>query len=61
MPGEIKMGIKLERADIVIVASAHNPRIVSPQWQKEKKLIVNDCRSLQNLCQRRPIFIEAYY
>jgi hypothetical protein len=38
--GEIKMGIKLERADIVIVASAHNPSIVSPQWLKEKKLIV---------------------
>ena len=32
------MGIKLERADIVIVASAHNLRIVSPQWLKEKKV-----------------------
>jgi len=36
------MEIKLGRADIVIVASAHNPSIVSPQWLKEKKLIVED-------------------
>ncbi len=36
------MEIKIERADIVIVASAHNPSIVSPQWLKGKKLIVED-------------------
>lgn len=38
------MEIKLERADIVIVASAHNPSIVSPQWLREKKLIVEDSK-----------------
>jgi hypothetical protein len=38
----MKMEIKLRRADIVIIASAHNPGIVSPQWLKEKKLIVED-------------------
>jgi len=31
------MEIKLGRADIVIVASAHNPSIVSPQWLKKKE------------------------
>lgn len=36
------MEIKLRRADIVIVASAHNPSIVSPQWLKKKNLIVED-------------------
>ena len=36
------MEIKLGRADVVIVASAHNPSIVSPQWLKEKKLIAED-------------------
>ena len=36
------MKIKLERADIVIVADAHNPSIASPQWLKEKGLIVEE-------------------
>jgi len=33
------MEIKLNRADVVILASAHNPSILSPQWLKEKGLI----------------------
>jgi len=32
------MEIKLGRADIVIVASAHNPSIVSPPMAKRKKV-----------------------
>jgi len=31
---------KLRRADIVIIASAHNPSIVAPQWLKDNSLIV---------------------
>ena len=32
------MEAKLRRADIVILASAHNPSIISPQWLKDKSL-----------------------
>ena len=34
------MKIKLKRVDIVILANAHNPSIISPQWLKEKNLIM---------------------
>jgi len=30
---------KLDRADIVILAEAHNPSILSPQWLKDNELI----------------------
>lgn len=33
------MDIKLVSADIVILATAHNPSVLSPEWLKEKKLI----------------------
>jgi hypothetical protein len=33
------MEIRFNRADVVILASAHNPSILSPQWLKEKELI----------------------
>lgn len=36
------MKIKLGRADIVILASAHNPSIISPQWVKENHLIAEE-------------------
>jgi len=36
------MKIRLGRADIVILADAHNPSIVSPMWLKEKELIVEE-------------------
>lgn len=36
------MKIKLGRADVVILADAHNPSIVSPQWLKEKNLIIEE-------------------
>ena len=36
------MEAKLRRADIVILASAHNPSIISPQWLKDKSLIAEE-------------------
>ncbi|HDG98753.1 MAG TPA: hypothetical protein ENG73_11410 [Desulfobacterales bacterium] len=30
------MNVKIVRADIVIIAQAHNPSIISPQWIKDK-------------------------
>jgi len=36
------MKIKLGRADIVILALAHNPSIISPQWLKENHLITEE-------------------
>lgn len=33
------MGIRLVRADIVILASAHNPSIMSPDWLRNKGLL----------------------
>lgn len=36
------MTIKLKRADIVILASSHNPSIISPQWLKDNSLITED-------------------
>lgn len=36
------MEAKLMRADIVIIASAHNPSIISPQWLKDKSLIAEE-------------------
>ncbi len=33
------MGIKLVRADIVVLASAHNPSIMSPEWLRNKGLL----------------------
>ncbi len=36
------MEIRLERADMVILASAHNPSIISPQWLKENHLITEE-------------------
>lgn len=34
------MEAKLRRADIVIIASAHNPSIIAPQWLKDNSLII---------------------
>jgi len=34
------MESKLRRADIVIIASAHNPSIIAPQWLKDNSLII---------------------
>jgi predicted amino acid dehydrogenase len=34
------MEVKHRQADIVIIASAHNPSIIAPQWLKDKSLIV---------------------
>jgi len=34
------MEAKLRRADIVILAAAHNPSIIAPQWLKDNSLIV---------------------
>ena len=34
------MNIILKRADIVILASNHNPSIISPEWLKENELIL---------------------
>jgi len=36
------METKLIRADIVILASAHNPSIIAPQWLKDNSLIVEE-------------------
>ena len=36
------MEAELRRADIVIMASAHNPSIISPQWLKDKSLIAEE-------------------
>ena len=36
------MEVKLIQADIVIIASAHNPSIIAPQWLKDKLLIVEE-------------------
>ena len=36
------MEAKLRRADIVIIASAHNPSIIAPEWLKDKSLIVEE-------------------
>ena len=36
------MEAKLIRADVVIVASAHNPSIMAPQWLKDNSLIVEE-------------------
>jgi hypothetical protein len=36
------MEARLRRADIVIIASAHNPSIIAPQWLKDKSLIVEE-------------------
>jgi len=42
------MEIKLNRADVVILASAHNPSILSPQWLKEKDLIAEEPENFIN-------------
>lgn len=39
---EVNMEAKLRRADIVIIASAHNPSIMAPQWLKDESLILED-------------------
>lgn len=47
---ETVQGLSLARADIVILANAHNPSIVSPEWlhencgidEKPKKLVQKD-------------------
>ena len=39
---ETNMEAKLRRADVVILASAHNPSIMAPQWLKDKSLIVEE-------------------
>ncbi len=36
------MKAKLRRADIVILAAAHNPSIIAPQWLKDNSLIVEE-------------------
>lgn len=36
------MDVKLTSADLVILATAHNPSILSPEWLNEKKLVSND-------------------
>lgn len=36
------MDVKLRRADIVIMASAHNPSIVDPRWLKDNGLVAED-------------------
>lgn len=36
------MDVKLKRADIVIMASAHNPSIVDPRWLKDNGLVAED-------------------
>ncbi len=36
------MEVKHRQADIVIIASAHNPSIIAPQWLKDKSLIVEE-------------------
>jgi len=36
------MDVKLRRADIVIMASAHNPSIVDPHWLKANGLVAED-------------------
>ncbi len=36
------MEVKLRRADIVVIASAHNPSIIAPQWLKDKSLITEE-------------------
>lgn len=38
------MEVKLSRADIVIIASSHNPSIVSPQWLKDNRLLIEEAR-----------------
>lgn len=38
------MEAKLKRADIVIIASAHNPSIIAPQWLKDHSLILEEPR-----------------
>jgi len=38
------MEAKLRRADIVIIASAHNPSIIAPQWLKDNSLISEEPR-----------------
>jgi len=38
------MEAKLQRADIVITASAHNPSIIAPQWLKDNSLIIEKPR-----------------
>jgi hypothetical protein len=35
---------KFRRADIVIIASAHNPSIIAPQWLKDNSLIIEEPR-----------------
>ena len=39
---EVNMEAKLIRADIVIIASAHNPSIMAPQWLKDESLILEE-------------------
>ena len=36
------MEAKLRRADIVLIASAHNPSIMAPQWLKDESLILEE-------------------
>jgi hypothetical protein len=36
------MEAKLRRKDIVIIASAHNPSIIAPQWLKDNSLILEE-------------------
>lgn len=36
------MEINLRRADIVILASSHNPSIIAPQWLKDNSLITEE-------------------
>ncbi len=40
--------LKLVRADIVILASAHNPSILSPDWIKAKELITEEVKNYVN-------------
>nr|QNO49448.1 hypothetical protein OCBBGKCP_00005 [Methanosarcinales archaeon ANME-2c ERB4]QNT35662.1 hypothetical protein GNCGGNMO_00024 [uncultured Methanosarcinales archaeon] len=39
---EVNMEAKLRRADIVLIASAHNPSIMAPQWLKDESLILEE-------------------
>ena len=36
------MEAKFKRADIVMIASAHNPSIIAPQWLKDNSLIIEE-------------------
>jgi len=36
------MQARFRRADIVILASAHNPSIIAPQWLKDNSLIIEE-------------------